>query len=582
MAVIAVMTVLLFGGTAGVREVHVADAGAAGSHLVSLKITPTKPSAARGSTVQFTATGKFANGTVRDITSSVKWRSSSKKTATISTQGLAKVVAAKGTVTITATYKGKHAATALSVRAARTLAVPATATTGSSFKSAPLQLIADKDASGASAREIASTGSRTASQEPAVVIIPIRSAASVITTVGPKLLHQSPEQCRLCHLSAALPDPHNKEEALRLVEAVPKLCYRCHTVSGTTKSLHMPVKEGMCTTCHDPHASAGPKLLVQPVKDLCVSCHPEKTDHRYVHGPTALGDCLACHDPHGSANAHLLVKDGTELCLICHADMQGEIRKKMVHPALASGCTSCHDPHGSAEKKFLSADGARVCFACHPDIANKVSATAKSIHAPIKSERGCASCHSPHASDEPKLLPKARKDLCLDCHKDLIKKTQTVLHGPVAGGCTRCHDPHGTPNEKLLIKPYSTEFYVSYSDNEFPLCFSCHNRDLLRFPTTSSATGFRDGDKNLHYLHVNRKDRGKQCKACHVIHAGENPKLIADRVPFGDWNLPLKFVKTENGGSCSPGCHQPYAYDRKNPAKGAPPAATTKEKTKKQ
>jgi predicted CXXCH cytochrome family protein len=259
--------------------------------------------------------------------------------------------------------------------------------------------------------------------------------------------------------------------------------------------------------------------------------------------------------------------------------MQDTIKKKVVHPALGMGCTSCHNPHGSAARKFLSADGAALCYQCHSPIEDKLK-SAKSVHPPIKSERGCASCHSPHASDEPKLLAKSGKGLCLGCHKDLIKKTQTVLHGPVRDGCTSCHEPHGTPNEKLLLKPYSTDFYVAYNDTEFPLCFSCHNRDLLRFPTTSYATGFRDGEKNLHYLHVNRKDRGRRCKACHVVHAGENPKLIADRVPFGKWNLPLKFVKTETGGGCSPGCHQPFAYDRKNPAKGAPPAAD-KDKSKK-
>ena len=432
----------------------------------------------------------------------------------------------------------------------------------------------------AAAAKKTAAGLRTATTT-SIKASPEKHILPVISIAGPKDLHRSPDQCAVCHLSATPSDPQNRAQAISLVDPVPKLCYRCHIVSGTMKSLHGPVKEGMCTTCHDPHETEEPKLLAQPVKDLCLSCHPEKADHKYVHGPTAVGECTVCHNPHGSASAHLLVKDGTELCLICHVEMQGELRKKKVHPALASGCTSCHDPHGSAAKKFLSSDGARVCFSCHPDIEKKLSETAKSIHAPIRSEHGCASCHSPHASDAPKLLAKTAKDLCLDCHKNFIKATQTILHGPLKDGlCIPCHDPHGTPNEKLLIKQYSTDFYVSYNDSEFPLCFSCHNRDLLRYPTTSSATGFRDGDQNLHYLHVNRKDRGKRCKACHVVHAGGTPKLIADRVPFGEWSLPLKFVKTDNGGGCSPGCHKPYAYDRKNPAKGAPPAAN-KDITKK-
>ena len=215
-----------------------------------------------------------------------------------------------------------------------------------------------------------------------------------------------------------------------------------------------------------------PKLLTQPVKDLCTSCHPDKIGYKFAHGPASTGDCTFCHNPHESNNARLLVKEGADLCFTCHVDMQSEIKKKYVHPALDMGCTSCHNPHGSSVKKFFAAEGAGLCYQCHSPIEDKLK-TAKSVHPPIKTERGCATCHNPHASDAPKLLPKTGKDLCLDCHKDFIKKNQTVLHGPIKDGkCTACHDPHATPNEKLLIKPYSTEFYVSYNDTEFQLCFT--------------------------------------------------------------------------------------------------------------
>jgi len=384
-------------------------------------------------------------------------------------------------------------------------------------------------------------------------------------------VHPAAEPCETCHQAATAPHPQKKAKTFKLTEEVPGLCYQCHSRFGSMKHVHAPVKDGMCTICHTPHDSAEPKLLVQPAKDLCLSCHADKGSYKYAHGPAATGDCVSCHNPHESQNARLLVKTGRDLCFQCHADMQQETAKKFVHQALDGGCTSCHDPHGSPVKRFLTAEGAGLCYQCHPAIEEKLK-SAKSVHAPVKAERGCASCHAPHASEAPKLLAKAGRDLCTGCHKDVLKKNQSLLHGPIRDGkCTPCHDPHGTPNEKLLIKPYSSEFYVSYTDAEFPLCFSCHNRDLLRFPTTSFATGFRDGDKNLHYLHVNRKDRGKRCKVCHAIHAGENPKLLVDKVPFGKWNLPLKFVKTETGGSCAPGCHQPFAYDRKNPAAGKEP-----------
>jgi predicted CXXCH cytochrome family protein len=102
---------------------------------------------------------------------------------------------------------------------------------------------------------------------------------------------------------------------------------------------------------------------------------------------------------------------------------------------------------------------------------------------------------------------------------------------------------------------------------------------MVQYPETSFATNFRDGERNLHYLHVHNKQKARSCTLCHSLHGSNNPKLIADSVPFGKWSLPLKFVKTETGGGCAPGCHKPQAYDRKSPGKKpetAKPAAKEK------
>jgi len=261
--------------------------------------------------------------------------------------------------------------------------------------------------------------------------------------------------------------------------------------------------------------------------------------------------------------------------------MQEVMKKKGVHPALLAGCTSCHNPHGAPYKKLLSAEGEKLCAQCHPQIAEKVE-KAKVVHGPIKTEKGCASCHSPHAGDNEKLLLKKGKDLCIDCHKNIITKNMTTLHGPINDGtCTPCHDPHGSQYKKLLAKEFPAGEYTPYTDKEYGLCFSCHNRDLLRFPDTSFATGFRDGERNLHYLHVNKKDKGRSCTFCHNIHGSANPKLIAESVPFGKWKLPLNFVKTETGGSCAPGCHKQYNYDREAPGKEPEPLKPEEKKKSK-
>ena len=391
--------------------------------------------------------------------------------------------------------------------------------------------------------------------------------------------HPAMDACDTCHQQVSKSHPQKNNKSFSLVQEAPGLCAQCHTAMTTQKYVHTPVSSGLCLTCHDLHAGS-PKLLAGPAKDLCASCHPNKTDQKYVHGPAATGDCVACHSPHDSKNKDLLVKEGADLCYSCHTEMSAQLKKKFVHQALDGGCTSCHNPHGSQAKMFFSAAGSALCFQCHPDMESRL-ASAKSVHPPLTSERGCASCHAPHASDSAKLLAKPGKDLCLDCHKGFLKKNQTVLHGPIRDGkCQACHDPHASGQDKLLSKPYSSEFYISYSENEYQLCFSCHKRDLLKYETTSYATQFRDGEKNLHFLHVNRKDKGRNCKACHVIHGGELPKLLGESVPFGKWNLPLRYVKSDTGGSCAPGCHRKYSYDRKTPGKEVTPAKSKSGKDK--
>ena len=160
--------------------------------------------------------------------------------------------------------------------------------------------------------------------------------------------------------------------------------------------------------------------------------------------------------------------------------------------------------------------------------------------------------------------PTLSKNMCTDCHEDVLD--YRYIHAPVEKGeCYLCHDPHGEIRNMLLGKVYSVKKFINYSKDEYRLCFSCHKRELLMFPDTSYATGFRDGVRNLHYLHVNKSKRGRNCKLCHSIHGADQPKMMADTIKFGNWQMPLNFQKSETGGQCSPGCHRPQRYDRKNP-----------------
>ena len=97
------------------------------------------------------------------------------------------------------------------------------------------------------------------------------------------------------------------------------------------------------------------------------------------------------------------------------------------------------------------------------------------------------------------------------------------------------------------------------------MCFECHNRQMALMAKTKTLTGFRDGKVNMHYLHVNKKPKGRTCRACHQVHASSQEKHIRVSVPFGDieWELPVIFTISEDGGSCQVGCHAPKGYRRK-------------------
>lgn len=383
-------------------------------------------------------------------------------------------------------------------------------------------------------------------------------------------VHEPTESCENCHEAIASPHPQPGKTTFQLTQQVPELCWNCHDAFGKKKDVHPPVQEGACTTCHSPHATNQAKLLLESQKELCADCHSEGADARFPHGPAAAGECTSCHSPHESDVKPLLAKTGDELCFGCHQDVHDTLARKNVHPAIEEGCTSCHQPHGGTNPKLLAEAGATLCFQCHGDVEEAVEKAAVA-HPAI--DEGCASCHAPHASDQEKLLVESEKAVCTTCHSDVLTRAMTTLHGPIAQGtCTPCHQPHGSQRAKLLVKSFPTSAYVPYTDQAYELCFGCHKRDLVQYPDTSFATGFRDGDRNLHFVHVNNAQKGRSCVLCHDLHGGTNAVLLADSVPFGKWKLPLKFVKSETGGSCAPGCHRPLAYDRITPGKKPEPA----------
>lgn len=254
------------------------------------------------------------------------------------------------------------------------------------------------------------------------------------------------------------------------------------------------------------------------------------------------------------------------VALDCHGEMN------VAKPNPTHECSACHVvganevPSKNHEASFLKEDKA-LCLDCHQEFQN--ISKGKLRHEPF--EQGeCTICHDPHQSDNNFLLAEESDSLlCFYCHEGMEEKllSSKHLHGPVEDGdCATCHNPHASNNDKFLTDYFPAEFYSPYKNDNYALCFGCHNKEVATEEFTEISTDFRNGNFNLHFLHVNN-EKGRSCKACHDVHSGNQEMLIAQEVPYGNNGhmLSIKYTKTDTGGSCVVMCHKEISYDRNNP-----------------
>lgn len=369
--------------------------------------------------------------------------------------------------------------------------------------------------------------------------------------------------CTVCHNPV-----EGKDHQFVFAMEKEELCFACH---DETRDMmlephrHTPVAAGECTGCHDPHQSEYRFTLKNETSKLCFNCHERvKFESNHVHGPIKEGDCNACHNPHASAFEKQLFAEPTEICFKCHSERTDIQEFRHSHPPVEEDCMTCHKPHVSERAALLRQDPPDLCYKCHSGIADFANATHP--HDPVQNG-GCLECHNVHGSAYPSLMPAPQTTVCFRCHDDFEEyiAAQEFRHGPIQqDDCIACHNPHGSENHRILRKYFPEEFYVAYAEENYAMCFECHNGQIALEEKTETLTDFRNGKQNLHHLHVNKLEKGRSCKACHQPHASSQSKHIRLSVPFGKmkWDLPVKFSKTEKGGRCEVGCHNPKEYKR--------------------
>ena len=387
--------------------------------------------------------------------------------------------------------------------------------------------------------------------------------------------------CDACHKSV---DP--AKHTFELARSKTETCTFCHQIDTKAAAVvHKPVTDGQCLGCHNPHGGQTNKFTRgRNMRELCAQCHKDPVgDKTHIHGPVAAGACDSCHSAHTSKFPKLLAAQGRDLCLTCHNEMKTQMAKvKFMHKAVEGDCNNCHDPHASNYTMQIKQEPVALCTSCHEhDKIKQAAMNATFKHSPVFKDNACLNCHTAHGGDLAKLMRAEPIKVCMKCHENDQKTADgrpvpaltAVLdpnmskHGPIRdGNCSGCHNTHGSNVPRLLIKSYPEAFYQPFSEDKYELCFSCHDKQLVEIQKTANLTGFRNGDRNLHFVHVNR-EKGRNCRSCHETHASRNERHIRDSVPFGKWEMPLQYQRSEAGGSCSPGCHKPLTYDRDHPVK---------------
>jgi len=259
-------------------------------------------------------------------------------------------------------------------------------------------------------------------------------------------------------------------------------------------------------------------------------------------------------------------------CKECHGDL---VEQDVMHYPAEDACDNCHEstgashPSGDSVGFRLMDEIPTLCYYCHEESLDKAHP-----HQAVAAG-DCLGCHNAHGSSETSLLHLPDPDLCLSCHKQDYRTDSTetlnirrlvqgnmMVHSAIpGGGCMSCHQAHGSDFRALLVDRFPEADYVPSSTENFELCFLCHDTDLMNAEETEYGTGFRNGKKNLHYLHMNG-NKGRNCRMCHNIHGSPQPYLIEEHIGFGSWEMQMNFVPEEQGGSCLPGCHGKLSYQR--------------------
>ncbi|MGK5083765.1 cytochrome c3 family protein [Bdellovibrionota bacterium FG-1] len=331
-------------------------------------------------------------------------------------------------------------------------------------------------------------------------------------------------------------------------------------------------------------------------------CHTSRLEGAYIHPPVkARNGCIICHEPGNPLKkvpaGHPAVSirqpsDQNKLCVTCHDNLENLLISKNAHAVIEKeGCVGCHNPHSSNHPKLLKKSTvAETCTSCH-DFVDITPSTLAGKHATFPKEK-CLHCHNAHRPAQKSSVKNDPDGTCLGCHEKAIKSSEDghmlpamapwkdgsmIRHGSTANShapprpapqCIGCHSLHESVERPFLKGHFTDQFYETFNEKNFALCFKCHDSKLATSANSADATGFRNGPRNLHWVHTNQNPaRNRTCRVCHTVHFSANRFLIQSWSPYKGMKLPIHFEPTATGGSCATACHATMKYDRMHEVK---------------